>query len=142
MGGKVIFNACAIVRKEKPMCLLFLNCCRESLLCLRSASVFCLRKAKKKERKEKFKEWKDQMDKIRLRAVKKGSWLNSSIWVQGGYKGLQGKRPQLRRLTVTLFINAHEIMKVKGKFVVILDMGTASKGRVTKLCTQASVFPL
>eukprot|EP00983_Pelagomonas_calceolata_P020259 639357-Pelagomonas_calceolata.AAC.2 len=31
------------------------------------------------------------------------------------YKGYKGKRPQSRRLTANLFINAHEIMKEKGK---------------------------
>eukprot|EP00983_Pelagomonas_calceolata_P038183 1136701-Pelagomonas_calceolata.AAC.2 len=32
-----------------------------------------------------------------------------------GYKGYKGERPQSRRLTASLFINAHEVMKEKRK---------------------------
>eukprot|EP00983_Pelagomonas_calceolata_P010286 334039-Pelagomonas_calceolata.AAC.1 len=40
-----------------------------------------------------------------------------------GYKGYKGKGPQSRRLTAILFINTHEVMKKKRKFVVILVNG-------------------
>eukprot|EP00983_Pelagomonas_calceolata_P072014 1151487-Pelagomonas_calceolata.AAC.1 len=40
--------------------------------------------------------------------------------VQYAYKGYKGKRPQSRCLTASLFINTHEVMKKKRKFVVIL----------------------
>jgi len=47
----------------------------------------------------------------------------STLIIQGlqGLQGLQGeKRPQSRRLTASLFIKTHKIMKEKRKFVVIL----------------------
>eukprot|EP00983_Pelagomonas_calceolata_P096953 1158190-Pelagomonas_calceolata.AAC.11 len=37
-----------------------------------------------------------------------------------GHKDYKGKRPQSRHLTASLFINTHEVMKKKRKFVVIL----------------------
>eukprot|EP00983_Pelagomonas_calceolata_P005049 164592-Pelagomonas_calceolata.AAC.1 len=36
-----------------------------------------------------------------------------------GYKGYKGEGPQSRRLTANLFINIHEIMKEKRKYVDI-----------------------
>eukprot|EP00983_Pelagomonas_calceolata_P059446 1145920-Pelagomonas_calceolata.AAC.2 len=38
-------------------------------------------------------------------------WTTSCRGGFKGYKGYNGKRPQSRRLTASLFINAHEIMK-------------------------------
>eukprot|EP00983_Pelagomonas_calceolata_P013328 425816-Pelagomonas_calceolata.AAC.1 len=41
---------------------------------------------------------------------------DSSSRAYKGYKGLQGnKRPQSRRLTASLFMNTHEVMKEKRK---------------------------
>eukprot|EP00983_Pelagomonas_calceolata_P050096 1141806-Pelagomonas_calceolata.AAC.1 len=37
-----------------------------------------------------------------------------------GYKGYKGKRPQSRRLAASLFISAHETIKEKGKFVILV----------------------
>eukprot|EP00983_Pelagomonas_calceolata_P067123 1149361-Pelagomonas_calceolata.AAC.1 len=37
-----------------------------------------------------------------------------------GYQGCKGKRPQSRRLTASLFINTHKVMKGKRKYAVIL----------------------
>eukprot|EP00983_Pelagomonas_calceolata_P076920 1153639-Pelagomonas_calceolata.AAC.3 len=44
----------------------------------------------------------------------------ATIVLQKSYKGFKGKRPQSRRFTASLFTNAHEIIKEKRKFVVIL----------------------
>eukprot|EP00983_Pelagomonas_calceolata_P111123 1159749-Pelagomonas_calceolata.AAC.9 len=35
-----------------------------------------------------------------------------------GSKGYKGKRPQSRRLTASLFINSHEVMKKKGSLLL------------------------
>eukprot|EP00983_Pelagomonas_calceolata_P053798 1143432-Pelagomonas_calceolata.AAC.1 len=36
------------------------------------------------------------------------------------YKGYKGKRSHSRHLTASLFVDAHEVMKEKRKFVVIM----------------------
>eukprot|EP00983_Pelagomonas_calceolata_P061698 1146935-Pelagomonas_calceolata.AAC.3 len=51
-----------------------------------------------------------------------------------GYKGYKGKRPQSRCLTAGLFINTHEVMKKKRKFVVILGERTIDGKSAVNCC--------
>eukprot|EP00983_Pelagomonas_calceolata_P070187 1150685-Pelagomonas_calceolata.AAC.1 len=62
-----------------------------------------------------------------MECIDKSSQATS--WTRG-YKGLQGeKRPQSRLLTSSLFMNAHEVMKEKRMFVVILEREVVLKKR-------------